>query len=117
MQHPFRDQDIEVDPQRAAQLIRDRAVQLVDVREGYEVEAGRIEGSRRIELERLASQAETIERDQPVLFYCRLGARSGMAAQAFRRAGYDAYSLTGGLQAWHEGGLPLEPEDGHVADH
>jgi rhodanese-related sulfurtransferase len=40
-----------------------------------------------------------------------------MAANAFRRAGYQAYSLTGGLEAWHARGLPLEPEDGVVASH
>ena len=113
----FADENIEVAPARAAELIRDDEVQLVDVREPYEVEAGRLAGSRHIELERLASQAETIDREKPVLFYCRLGARSGMAANAFRRAGYEAYSLTGGLTAWHERGLPLEPDDGSVADH
>jgi hydroxyacylglutathione hydrolase/adenylyltransferase/sulfurtransferase len=113
----FSDENIEVGPERAAELIRDDAVQLVDVREPYEVEAGRLAGARHIELERLASQAETIDREKPVLFYCRLGARSGMAANAFRRAGYEAYSLTGGLTAWHERGLPLEPQDGTVADH
>ena len=113
----FSDENIEVGPERAAELIRDDAVQLVDVREPYEVDAGRLAGARHIELERLASQAESIDRDKPVLFYCRLGARSGMAANAFRRAGYEAYSLTGGLTAWHERGLPLEPEDGTVADH
>jgi rhodanese-related sulfurtransferase len=116
MSHPFSDGEIEVTPERAAELIRE-GVQLVDVRETYEVEAGRIEGARHIELERLASQAETLDKDAPVLFYCRLGARSAMAAQAFRRAGYDAYTMTGGLTRWHEQGLPLEPEDGTVADH
>ena len=115
--HAFSDENIEVDPQRAAELIRDGEVQLVDVREAYEVEAGRLAGSRHIELERLASQADSIDREQPVLFYCRLGARSGMAANAFRRAGYEAYSLTGGLEAWNGLGLPMEPEDGTVADH
>ena len=60
---------------------------------------------------------ESIDRDTPVLFYCRLGARSGMAANAFRRAGYDAYSLDGGLTEWDRRELPLEPEDGTVADH
>jgi rhodanese-related sulfurtransferase len=40
-----------------------------------------------------------------------------MAADAFRRAGYDARSMDGGLAAWVERGLPLEPDDGHVADH
>ena len=113
----FSDENIEVDPERAKQLIDAGEVQLVDVREPYEVEAGRVAGARHIELERLASQADTIDRERPVLFYCRLGARSGMAANAFRRAGYEAYSLTGGLEAWHGRGLPLEPEDGHVADH
>ena len=116
MPHPFEDQEIEVDPGRAAELIRE-GVQLVDVRETYEHDAGRIEGARHIELERLASQAESIDRDQPVLFYCRLGARSAMAAQAFRRAGYQAFTMTGGLTAWHAQGLPMEPEDGTVADH
>jgi rhodanese-related sulfurtransferase len=52
-----------------------------------------------------------------VVFYCRVGARSGMAANAFRRAGYDAYSMDGGITAWNEQGLPLEPADGSVADH
>ncbi len=113
----FDDENIEVAPDRAAELIRAGEVQLIDVREPYEVQAGRLAGSRHVELERLASQADSIGRDQPVLFYCRLGARSGMAANAFRRAGYEAYSLTGGIAAWHAGGLPLEPADGHVADH
>ncbi len=116
MSHPFTDQEIEVAPDRAAAMIRE-GVQLVDVRETYEHDAGRIEGARHIELERLASQAETIDRDQPVLFYCRLGARSAMAAQAFRRAGYQAFTMTGGLTEWDRRGLPLEPEDGTVADH
>jgi hydroxyacylglutathione hydrolase/adenylyltransferase/sulfurtransferase len=40
-----------------------------------------------------------------------------MAASAFRRAGYDAYSLDGGIAAWAASGLPLEPTDGRVADH
>ena len=40
-----------------------------------------------------------------------------MAAQAFRGAGYDAWSLAGGLLDWEAGGLPLEPEDGRVADY
>ena len=113
----FDDENIEVGAERAAELIRDGKVQLIDVREPYEVGAGRLAGARHVELERLASQADSIDRDQPVLFYCRLGARSGMAANAFRRAGFQAYSLTGGISAWHERGLPLEPEDGHVADH
>ena len=117
MTHPFHSADVDVDAERAKQLIEAGDVQLVDVRETYEWDAGRIAGARHIEIERLASAAETLDRDRPVLFYCRVGARSAMAAQAFRRAGYEAFTMTGGLTEWHRQGLPLEPEDGSVADH
>ena len=117
MTHAFHADDVDVDPDRARELIDAGEVQLVDVREPHEWDAGRIAGARHIEIERLASEAGSLERDRPVLFYCRIGARSGMAANAFRRAGYDAYSVDGGLTEWHRRGLPLEPEDGTVADH
>jgi hydroxyacylglutathione hydrolase/adenylyltransferase/sulfurtransferase len=110
------DPTIEVTPEQANRMLEDGA-QLVDVRETYEWDAGRIAGARHIELERLAAQAETIDRDKPVIFQCRLGARSAMATRAFRAAGYDAWSMAGGLQRWHDEGLPLEPEGGTVADH
>ena len=114
---PFDETDSELSPERVAELWARGGVQLVDVREPYEHEAGRIEGARHIQLERLASQAETIDRDRPVVFHCRLGARSGMATQAFRAAGYDAHNMTGGLQAWADAGLPLAPPGGYVAPH
>ena len=117
MAHPFQADDVDVDPDEVRAAHERGEIQLIDVREPYEYEAGRIAGTRHIELERLASKAETIERDTPVVFVCRLGARSGMAANAFRRAGWDARSMVGGMEEWAGRGLPLEPEDGHVADH
>ena len=117
MEHPFRARDVDVTPEEVRRRHAAGEVVLVDVREPYEREAGHIDGSRHIELERLASQAETLDRGRPVVFYCRLGARSGMAANAFRRAGFEAYSMVGGITAWDAHGLPLVPEGGYVADH
>ena len=102
----------DVAPEQAKRLIDAGEIQLIDVREPHEVEAGRIAGARHIEMNELSAQADSIERDKPVLFYCHSGSRSGMAAQAFRQAGYDAGNLTGGIRAWHEAGLPLEPSAG-----
>lgn len=115
--HVFHAEDVDVQPEQVREQHDAGTIQLIDVREAYEWEAGRIGGARHVELERLASHADTIDRERPVVFYCRLGARSGMAANAFRRAGYDAYSLDGGITAWDRRGLPLEPTDGEVADH
>jgi rhodanese-related sulfurtransferase len=109
--------DVDVTPERVAELHRDGAVQLIDVREGYEWDEGRITGARHVDLAGLAAEAPTIDKDKPVVFYCRVGGRSRMAADAFRRAGYEAYSLVGGLIAWDERDLPIEPDGGRVAQH
>jgi rhodanese-related sulfurtransferase len=104
----------DLSPARAAELQREGA-QLVDVREPYEREAGRIpDDTVHIELDRLTDEAESIDRDRPVVFYCRTGSRSSLAAQAFSAAGYDAHNLDGGLKAWVADGLPIEPADGRV---
>lgn len=108
---------MDVDAARAQEMLADPDVQLIDVREVREYEAGRIAGARLVGLTELTAAAESIDRDRPVLFYCRVGSRSGMAAEAFRRAGFDAYSLAGGLVEWHASGRPLDPEDGSVAAH
>jgi hydroxyacylglutathione hydrolase/adenylyltransferase/sulfurtransferase len=58
-----------------------------------------------------------VDRDRPVVFYCRVGGRSTMAMEAFRAAGYEAYSLQGGLLRWAAEEHPLAPEGGTVANH
>ena len=109
--------DEELTPERVADLLGgDGGTQLVDVRTEHEHDAGRIAGDRLIVLGELAERAGEIERAQPVVFYCRSGSRSAMATAAFRQAGFDAHNLAGGLLAWVERGLPIVPEDGHVAD-
>jgi rhodanese-related sulfurtransferase len=113
----FADAGHELTPAELHDALADGDVELVDVREPYEWDAGRITGAKHIELERLAGRAEEVPTDRKVVFVCRLGRRSGMAMQAFRASGWDAYHLKGGMEAWADAGLPLEPEDGYVADH
>ena len=102
--------------QEVSALLAEGDVQLIDVRAQYEHEAGRIAGDRLVELSRLAAEADTLDRSRPVVFYCRSGARSAMATEAFSHAGFDAHNMIGGLLDWAAGGLPLEPVDGYVAD-
>jgi rhodanese-related sulfurtransferase len=109
---------IEVGPhavakQRAVELIEAGAT-LIDVRRGYEFEAGHLEGATNIEMNALTARAGEISREQPVVFYCRTGNRSSMAVDAFREAGYEAYNLAGGIEAWNAEGGQLEPDDGAV---
>ncbi len=108
--------DADYSPHEVAERLSRGEIQVVDVRHAHECEAGRIAGSRHIELAELGVRAAEIDRDSPVVFYCRSGARSAMATDAFRGAGFDAYNMAGGLLEWHAAGLPLEPAGGRVAE-
>jgi rhodanese-related sulfurtransferase len=117
MAPPPADRDLEVTPEQTAAALADGSAQVIDVREDHERQAGHVAGTRHIELNELVASADSIDRDRPVIFYCRAGSRSLMAAQAFQRAGFDARSMAGGLLQWADEGRPLEPDDGRVADH
>jgi rhodanese-related sulfurtransferase len=104
-----------VDADTAAALIAGGA-QVVDVRGDDEYEAGHIEGARHIRLDRLTQETSGLDRQRPVVFYCRAGNRSELPANAFRASGWEAYHVDGGLVAWADAGLALEPEDGAVAE-
>lgn len=103
-------------PRQVSELLAADEIQLIDVRQPHEHEAGRIAGDRLLELERLSAEAGTIDRARPVVFYCRSGGRSAMATAAFAEAGFDAHNMSGGLLEWDTAGLPLEPSGGHVAE-
>jgi len=115
---PVDSKQTDIDPEQLAEwMSAEPDLQVIDVRESYEREAGYIEGSRHIPLVELSTRAAEIEGGRPVVFYCRVGARSDMAAQAFRAGGAQALSMRGGLLRWANEDRPLLPEGGVVADH
>lgn len=88
-------------------------VQLVDVRTAEERDAGRIPtDTAHIPFDELLGRAGELDRERPIVFYCRVGERSAAAADAFAASGYDASSLAGGIVAWNESGRPVEGEIG-----
>ncbi len=104
-------------PKQVAELLAEGEIQLIDVRQSYEHEAGRIAGDRLIELMQLGAEVDSLDPARPVVCYCRSGARSAMAADALRGAGFDAHNMVGGLLAWEAAQLPLDPAGGYVAEH
>ena len=117
MASPLQSNGLEVTTESTAGALADESAQVVDVREAYEREAGYVAGSRHIQLAQLASGAAELDPERPVIFVCRVGGRSLMAAQALRTAGFDAYSMAGGVKQWADEGRPLAPDGGYVADH
>jgi rhodanese-related sulfurtransferase len=98
------------------QKLIDDGAQLIDVRAEHEWEMGRIKGATHLPLAELSERVAEIDRERPVVFYCRGGNRSTMATEALAAEGYDAAKLEEGIVGWAEAGLPLEPEGGQVAE-
>ena len=108
------DEDRQLTPERVSELAENGGAQVVDVRLDEEWNAGHIKGAVHIPLDTLASRAGEIDRSKPVVLYCRSGDRSDGAADALAASGWEVTSMEGGLVAWVEKGLPLEPDGGEV---
>jgi rhodanese-related sulfurtransferase len=75
----------------------DDGVQLVDVRETSERDAGYIAGSRHIPYRLLRKTgAAALERDRPVVTVCESGPRAAIAASILVREGFDARPVVDG---------------------
>jgi len=87
-------------------------VQIVDVREQYEWDAGHIDGAVHIVLNDLMGGAGTFDADRPVVAVCRSGNRSELATLMLKARGLDAYNMEGGMEAWDTADLPFTASDG-----
>jgi adenylyltransferase/sulfurtransferase len=84
-------------------LARGDDIDLVDVRERYEWDTGRIAGARLVPLATLDRELDSFRRGREIVIYCRSGARSLQAARHLAFSGISNVSnLTGGIVRWRE---------------
>ena len=96
-------------PTQAAAWIKERKeLQLIDVRSEGEYASGHLAGAKLIPVQEIEDRLSEIDKQQPVLLYCRSGHRSGNALKILQTHGYaQAKHLQGGIIAWHAAGLPV----------
>jgi rhodanese-related sulfurtransferase len=100
----------QLSPAETAEALEGGAV-AVDVREQDEWDAGRLEGSVHLPLSELGDRLAELPAGTPLVFVCRTGSRSDLAAHALARAGRtDCDNLAGGLARWSNEGRPLAPD-------
>ena len=100
---------LEIGPAQAHEQLQssDRPV-LVDIREDWELEAGRIAGSEHVAMSDLGTRLEPY-RQSSLILYCAHGNRSLRLAKALSEAGFeDVVSLAGGITGWAEEGFAVE---------
>ena len=79
------------------------AVVILDVREPFEFDIARIDGSTLIPLDELTDRLDELTREQQIIAVCKSGVRSAYAVQLLQRSGFtNSFNLEGGVDAWAE---------------
>jgi len=84
----------------ARRLAGPGAPAVLDVREPWEWEIARIQGSRLVPLGELPGRIAELDPRAEIVTVCHKGKRSLMAQQLLQGAGFQARSLAGGIDAW-----------------
>ena len=98
----------EATPQQVADLLRAGDVQLADVREKDEWNAGHLPGAVHVPKSYVEQWAEDRlpDKDKQTILYCAGGVRSVMAADILQKLGYtNVISMAGGFNRWKDSGL------------
>jgi rhodanese-related sulfurtransferase len=94
--------DFEIAPANAAALLRENKARLIDVREPWEFETTRIEGSVPMPMGDVPSRAhQEFDPDEHLIVLCHHGVRSMNVTLWLRDQGFEnVQSLRGGIDAW-----------------
>lgn len=80
---------------------------VIDVREPDEHFAGHVPGAMLMPVRQVPTRTPELPRSEPVYVICASGGRSREVTALLRRAGYDAWSVSGGTNAWESAGHPV----------
>jgi sulfur-carrier protein adenylyltransferase/sulfurtransferase len=108
---PARNDVPEITPtELAARLDAKEDFDLIDVRELYEWQLGRLPTARLIPLGQLPGALATLDSTREIVVYCRSGKRSADATLQLRAAGFRAVNLAGGILRWSDEVDPSIPK-------
>lgn len=82
-------------------ILEQPEVTIVDVREDFEVNLGKIPGAKHIPLGELVARFHELKRNHKHIIVCRSGGRSEAATSFLKEQGYDAYNMVGGMMEWN----------------
>lgn len=95
----------------SARIARGDDIDLIDVREPYELDIARIPNVRLIPLGTLPEALPTLDNSRETVVICRTGARSGRAVRQLRAAGFRrVWNLAGGIHRWADDVDPSLPK-------
>ncbi|QUW22929.1 rhodanese-like domain-containing protein [Sporosarcina sp. Marseille-Q4063] len=82
-------------------LLNEKApINLIDVREVDEVQAGKIPGALHIPLGLVEFKMQDLDKSKEYILVCRSGGRSARAAKFLEDYGFNVINMTGGMLEW-----------------
>ncbi|TDU62464.1 rhodanese-related sulfurtransferase [Prosthecobacter fusiformis] len=100
-----------VDAEKAAKLVAEGKVTVLDVRTADEYQEGHIKGAKNVDImeKDFAKKLESMDKSKPVLVHCQAGGRSTRSLPTLEKLGFtEIYHLDGGLGGWVKEGKPVE---------
>jgi rhodanese-related sulfurtransferase len=100
----------EISPAEAREQVDGGEALLIDVREESDWEQGHAHGAKHLSrgVIELEIEEQIPDPKTPIICYCGGGSRSALVAESLQKMGYEnVRSMTGGLRAWKEEGLPI----------
>ena len=73
---------------------------VLDVREPWEQQIARLQGTLDIPMSEIAGRLAELPKDRDIVVMCRSGGRSAKITQYLEQCGYRAANLTGGILRW-----------------
>jgi rhodanese-related sulfurtransferase len=94
--------DFEISPAEAATLLKENQARLIDVREPWEFDTTKVEGSELIPMGDVPARAhQELDPEERLLVMCHHGVRSMNVTVWLRNQGFEnAQSVRGGIDAW-----------------
>lgn len=99
-----------VSPEEMQEIQNDKSVQVVDVRTTKEHCSEAIPNSQNIDFNSptFDEEVSSLDKNRPVLLYCKTGRRSAECAKKLENAGFvKIYDLQGGISRWKYEGFGL----------
>ncbi|MEP6809038.1 MAG: rhodanese-like domain-containing protein [Chthoniobacterales bacterium] len=103
----------EISPAAAQAETESGSALLIDVREKSDWQNGHAVGARHLSrgIVELEIEDEAPNLEQPIICYCGGGSRSALVAESLQKMGYtNVKSMSGGMGAWREAGLPVSAD-------
>lgn len=100
-----------ISAEAAQTLLQNENIQLIDIRTPKEFNEARIENAQNIDFlsSTFADNIKKLNKEKPILIYCRSGRRSAKSIKKLLEAGFtEIYDLEGGIIKWKQKGFKTQ---------